>query len=175
LGHINLLRKYGYGEENGIFNKEKFGKEMAEEAKKIAPFVKHVHLTDNFGYNDSHLAPGLGEVPFKEVLRELEKAGYSGRHIVEAGGMIMQKLGMPTPYSLEAFGVPLYSDAPAGGVSWDQMRTTYGAPQGYFSGYGMMLPDQHFSMYGSGFSSLPQELGGQVQGRGQRFSGAPME
>jgi hypothetical protein len=173
LGHINLLRKHGYGEEEGRFKPEKFAKIMAKEAKEIAPFVKHVHLTDNFGYNDTHLPPGMGEVPFKEVLRELEKAGYSGRHIVEAGGMIAQKLGMPTPYVLEAFGSPLYGAAAA--PYWNAMKMTYGFPQGYYSGYGMMLPEQHFSTYGSGFSSLPQELGGQMPGKGQRFSGAPME
>jgi hypothetical protein len=44
----------------------------------------------------------------------------------------------------------------------------------YFSGYGMMLPEQHFSMYGAGFSTLPVELGGQMSGR-SRMSGNPME
>jgi hypothetical protein len=49
----------------------------------------------------------------------------------------------------------------------------YGA---YFSGYGATLPEQHFSMYGGGFSSLPTELGGQVPGTGgRRFAGTPME
>ncbi|MCX6741900.1 MAG: sugar phosphate isomerase/epimerase [Candidatus Pacearchaeota archaeon] len=175
-GHINLLRKYGYGEKEGIFKPEEYGKFLAEETKKIAPFVKHVHLTDNFGYNDSHLVPGMGEVPFKEVMKELEKAGYSGREIVEAGGMIAQKLGMPTPYILEAFGSGFYGSGPGGPTpNWNQVRASYGTGVGYFGGYGAMLPEQHFSMYGSGFASLPQELGGQMPGKGQRFSGAPME
>jgi sugar phosphate isomerase/epimerase len=175
-GHINLLRKYGYGEKEGIFKSEEYGKVLAEETKTIAPFVKHVHLTDNFGYNDSHLVPGMGEVPFKEVMKELEKAGYSGREIIEAGGMIAQKLGMPTPYILEAFGSGLYGSGPGGPTPyWNQVRASYGTGVGYFGGYGNMLPEQHFSMYGSGFASLPQELGGQMPGKGQRFSGAPME
>jgi sugar phosphate isomerase/epimerase len=173
LGHINLIRKHGFGIEEGKFKPEKFAKAMATEAKAIAPFVKHVHLTDNFGYNDTHLPPGMGEVPFKEVLRELEKAGYSGRNIVEAGGFVAQKFGSPSSYVLEAFGSPIYGAAAA--PYWNQMRMTYGFPQGYYSGYGTMLPEQHFSIYGSGFASLPQELGGQIPGKGQRFSGAPME
>jgi len=165
-GHINLIRKYGFGEGDP-------GKFMAEEAKKIAPYVKHVHLADNFGFNETHLPPGMGNVPFKEILKEMEKAGFKGKHIVEAGNFVAQKMGMPTPYVLEAFGSPIY-----GAVAqpyWNQAKAIYGFPQGYFGGYGMMLPDQHFSTYGSGFSSLPQELGGQVPGKGQRFSGAPME
>lgn len=175
-GHINLLRKYGYGEKEGIFKPGEYAKVLAKETEAIAPFVKHVHLTDNFGYNDSHLVPGMGEVPFKEVMKELEKAGYSGREIIEAGGMIAQKLGMPTPYIMEAFGSGLYSSGPGGPTPyWNQVRASYGTGVGYFGGYGTMLPEQHFSMYGSGFASLPQELGGQMPGKGQRFSGAPME
>ena len=165
-GHINLIRKYGFGEKDP-------GKFMAEEAKKIAPYVKHVHLADNFGFNETHLPPGMGNVPFKEILKEMEKAGFSGKHIVEAGNFVAQKMGMPTPYVLEAFGSPIY-----GAVAqpyWNQARAMYGFPQGYFGGYGTILPDQHFSMYSAGFSSLPQELGGQVACKGQRFSGAPME
>jgi hypothetical protein len=37
-----------------------------------------------------------------------------------------------------------------------------------------MLPEQHFSMYGSGFSTLPAEVGGEAKGR-SRLSGTPME
>lgn len=172
-GHINLIRKYGFGEKDGVFNKEEFGKFIAEETKKIAPYVKHVHLADNFGYNETHLPPGMGEVPFKEILRELEKAGYKGKNIIEAGNFVAHKMGSPTPYVLEAFGSPIYGAQAQ--PYWNQARASYGFPQGYFGGYGMMLPEQHFSTYGSGFSSLPQELGGQMPGKGQRFSGSPME
>jgi len=173
-GHINLIRKYGFGDdEQGHFDSKKFGKFMADEAKTIAPYVKHVHLADNFGYNETHLPPGMGEVPFKEILRELEKAGYSGKNIVEAGNFVAQKMGLPTPYVLEAFGSPLY--AAQASPYWNVMKQTSGYPGAYFGGYGMMLPDQHFSTYGSGFATLPSELGGQMPGKGQRFSGAPME
>jgi hypothetical protein len=33
------------------------------------------------------------------------------------------------------------------------------------------LPEKHFSTYGTGFSSLPEELGGQIPGTQSRFSG----
>lgn len=162
VGHINLLRRYGFGTEK-----------IVEETKKIAPFVKHVHLTDNFGFEDSHLPPGMADVPFKEILRELEKAGYTGKEIVEAGGFVAQFKTSPTPYVLEALGSPIYGMEML--PFWNQVRGGYGLPGIYSGGYGMMLPEQHFATYGAGFASLPLELGGQMPGRGQRFAGTPME
>ncbi|MFH1248753.1 MAG: sugar phosphate isomerase/epimerase [archaeon] len=159
VGHINLLRKGGFSKE-----------QIVEETKKIAPYVKHVHLTDNFGYSDSHLPIGMGEVPVKEMMKELEKAGYSGRHIAEAGGFVKEFKTSPHPYVLEAFGSPLYSAYMQ--PFWNQARGSQGA---YSAGYGTMLPEQHFSIYGSGFSTLPVELGGQQQGKQSRFSGTPTE
>jgi sugar phosphate isomerase/epimerase len=161
-GHINMLRKYGYKPET-----------IVEETKKIAPFVKHVHLHDNFGFEDSHLPPGMGEVPLKDMLRELEKAGYKGKEIIEAGGWVAQFKTSPTPYVLEALGSPMYASQMQ--PFWNQVRGGYGIPGGYGSGYGMMLPEQHFGTYGAGFSTLPMEIGGTMPGKGQRFAGAPME
>lgn len=162
VGHINLMRKSGFTKEDVI-----------NESKKIAPFVKHVHLTDNFGYEDSHLPPGMGEVPIKEMMKELEKAGFSGREIVEAGGFAAGFKTSPMPYVLEGMGSPLYGAQQQ--PFWNQVKGGYGIPAPYSGGYGMMLPEQNFSIYGAGFSTLPSELGGQMPGKGQRFSGAPME
>lgn len=162
IGHLNLMRKQGF-EEKGI----------KEETKQIAPFVKHVHLTDNFGFTDSHLPPGMGNVPVKAILQELEKAGYKGKEIVEAGGFVSQFKTSPTPYVLEAFGSPIYGmQMPP---FWNQVRNAYGVPAGYSSGYGLMLPEQHMGIYGAGFASIPMDLGGATPGKGQRFSGTPME
>ena len=45
---------------------------------------------------------------------------------------------------------------------WATIRDKYGQ---YMLGYGDILPEQHFqSLYGSGFSGLPRELGGQMAG-----------
>jgi hypothetical protein len=58
---------------------------------------------------------------------------------------------------------------------WNQAA---GLQEGYFSGYGQMLPEGHYKTWGSGFSmaSLPMELGGQMPGAGgSRMSGRPME
>ena len=159
VAHINLLRKYGYTE-----------KQIIEETQKIAPYVKHVHMVDNFGFNDSHLPVGMGNVPIKEMMQELKEAGFEGKAVSEAAGFVQHFKTSPRPYELEALGSQIYY--PAGGPTWSEARTASG---GYFSGYGMFLPEQHFSMYGGGFSTLPIELGGKAPGKGSQFSGAPME
>lgn len=159
VGHLNMMRKLGYKED-----------EIVKETERIGKYVKHVHLTDNFGYSDSHLPPGMGNVPIKKILEELEKQGFSGRKIVEAGAFVQHFKIPPTQAVLEAFGSPTYSTGAA--PYWNQ---ALGAQGNYFSGYGPILPDQHFSMYGAGFSGMPIELGGQMQGRQSRFSGTPTE
>ena len=73
--------------------------------------------------------------------------------------------------SLEGLGSPMYETG--AGPRWNQAPAFQ---EGYFSGYGMMLPPQNYQMWGSGFmASLPTELGGQMPGRGGGMSGTPME
>jgi hypothetical protein len=56
---------------------------------------------------------------------------------------------------------------------WNQAA---GLQEGYFSGYGQMLPQINYETFGAGFSQLPQELGGQIPGaKGSRMSGRPLE
>jgi len=145
--HISMMRKQGFEKE-----------ELIKQAKTIAPYVKHVHLNDHLG-GGAHvdLPPGMGSAPIKEIMQELEKAGYKGKKIFEGGAFFQHFQTSPHPYVLEAFG---------------QASSAYG---NYFAGYGAVLPEQHFSMYGGGFSGLPQELGGQIPGKQSRMSGAPMQ
>jgi len=159
VGHLNILRKAGFKEE-----------EIVKETEKIAKLVKHVHLTDNFGFSDSHLAPGMGNVPIKKILEELEKAGVKAKKIVEAGAFVQHFKVSPTQYVLEALGSPIYGMVAA--PYWNQIQGTQGR---YFAFPSAYFPEQHISMYGSGFSSLPQELGGQIPGKQSRMSGTPME
>ncbi len=162
VGHLNIHKKHGFTD-----------KDLVEETKKITPLVKHVHLTDNFGYGDSHLGIGMGNVPVKELLKELEKNGdfASMRKVIEAGGLVDPNKGLkmnPLRATMGAFGSQV-----GGGSSpayWNQIDTIQGNYFGFPMAY---LPEKHFSMYGSGFSTLPEELGGQVPGTGSRFSGTP--
>jgi hypothetical protein len=160
VGHINMIKKYGY--EN---------KDVIEETKKVAPFVKHIHLSDNFGFEHTELPMGMGNVPMKEILQNLGKEGFDAKKIIEAGNWWQHFKTPPFRETLEAFGSPIYSMEMA--PYWNQNQ---GFQQDYYSGYGMMLPQTNYETFGAGFSRLPSELGGQRQGaEGSRMSGRGME
>jgi len=160
VGHINMLRKYGYSE-----------KEIIAEAEKVAPLVKHVHLSDNFGFEHTELPMGMGNVPIKEIMEKLGQKGFDARKIIEAASWWEHFKGPPFQETLEAMGSPIYGMKMA--PYWSQTSALY---QGYFSGYGQMLPQVNYETFGAGFSRLPAELGGQFPGaQGSRMSGRPME
>ncbi len=161
VGHINMLRKYGYKDEH-----------LEKQTEEVAEMVKHIHLSDNFGYEHTELPMGMGNVPMQGHLEALKKHGAQLdkiKKIVETGNWFEPFKITPMRETLVAFGSPIYSMQM--GPAWNQASHASG---GYFSGYGRVLPDQHFNLYGSGFSTLPTELGGQTQGR-SRASGAPID
>ncbi len=149
VGHIELVGAGGCG-----------GKKGLEESCEIGPYVKQLHITDNFGFNDSHLPPGMGNAPIKQEIEELKKKGFKfekGNLIVEAGGWFPQFNENPHPYAMEYFNSPLYTYKSQ--PNWYNIWETQGP---YNLGYGDILPDIHFrELYGAGFSNLPPELGGQ--------------
>lgn len=159
VGHINMIRKFGYSKEDII-----------KETKEIAPFVKHVHLSDNFGMEHTELPMGMGNVPTKEMLDLITQYNSKVKKIVETGGpwyQFFQKT--PLRETFEAFGSPVFQGQSS---YWNAAASTTGT---YFGGFGMN-PDIHHSVYGAGFSSLPIELGGSLPGRGgSRLTGNPME
>jgi len=160
VGHINMLRKYGYSEED-----------IVKETEKIAPYVKHVHLSDNFGFEHTELPMGMGNVPLKKMMEKLGEKGVDAKKIIEAGHWWQHFKTPPFQEVLEAVGSPVYSMKMA--PYWNQAA---GLQEGYFSGYGQMLPQINYETFGAGFSQLPQELGGQMQGaKGSRMSGRSME
>jgi len=154
--HISMIRKQGFGKEK-----------LIEETKKIAPYVKHVHLNDNFGHTHSDLPPGMGTVPMKELLAELEKNAPKAKKVFEGGQWFAQFKVPPHSYILEGLGSPVFSE----GVSpyWNQL----GVPGAYYTGHGPVNPQIHHSVYGAGFTTLPSELGGEMPGERSRFSGTP--
>jgi len=164
VGHINMLRKQGFSE-----------KDIVEETKKIAPYVKHVHLSDNFGYEHTELPMGMGNVPLKEMMDRLGEKGFEGKKIIEASQWWQHFQTNPLKESLEGMGSSMYSAGLSGGGSpyWNQSQGFY---QNYSGGFGRMLPGINYSTFGAGFSQLPSELGGEVGGgQGSRMSGRGME
>jgi len=161
VGHINMLRKYGY--EKG---------DIVKEAEKVAKLVKHVHLSDNFGFEHTELPMGMGNVPVKEILEKLGKEGFNAKKIIEAASWWQHFKTPPFKETLEAFGSPIYGMEMA--PYWNQ---SLGLQQGYYGGLaGQWLPQFHYETLGAGFIGLPLELGGQRPGaEGSRMSGRAME
>jgi len=163
VGHLNILKKKGFTDEDII----KQTKLISEDKS----MVKHVHLTDNLGFADSHLAPGMGNLPLKGILEELEKTGRLGemRKIVEAGAFVQHFKKSPHPWTMSALGSPIYGmkNAPY----WNQVMDVQGS---YFGGYGTVNPNIHHTYFGAGFTTMPVELGGQEAGGTSRFGNTPM-
>ncbi|MEK6856652.1 MAG: TIM barrel protein [Nanoarchaeota archaeon] len=150
VGHIYMLKKYGYSDED-----------IRKEAKKIGEHVTHLHLTDNFGFEDSHLPPGEGAVNIKEQLKEIESSMSDEKKknikaIVEAGEFVANFKEVPHLYALSHLESPLYSENL--GPTWQDIWETQGH---YMSGFGEIMPQKYFDLYGApGFSQLPSSLGG---------------
>lgn len=163
VGHLNMIKKEGFTDED-----------VVSETMKVAKDIKHLHITDNFGYADTHLAPGMGNVPFKKVLEKLEKEGRLNdmKVVIEAGSLVNpqnQFKMSPFTETMNAFGSSFY-----GGSSEPAYFSHGSGSYGSYFGFPLaQMPEKHFSIYGSSFSSLPEELGGQIPGGGSRFSGTP--
>jgi len=156
VGHLNVSKSKGFTDEN-----------LVKEAEEIKKHIKHVHITDNFGYSDTHLPIGMGNVPVKELLEAIGEEGAKARKINEVGGWYQHFKTNPFVQLLEATGSQIYSSGT--GPGWQQAG---GFQQSYMEGYGQMLPTTHYTMFGAGFSQLPASLGGSVgQGGGGRMGG----
>ena len=81
VGHLNLWRKYFKGSD------KEFNKWLLNQTEDLAKskIIGNVHLADNFGYQDEHLAPGQGNAPIKDMIKILKKHGYKGAYTVECG------------------------------------------------------------------------------------------
>lgn len=73
IGHANMWKKYYNGKAAD------FDKWIVSEAEKLAKegIIGHVHVSDNLGFNDEHLAPGQGNTPINEFVKRMKQAGLS--------------------------------------------------------------------------------------------------
>lgn len=77
VGHINMIRKFGYDQSD-----------VVKETKKVADMVKHVHLSDNFGFEHTELPMGMGNVPTKEHLEAI------GEKVKKMKKLLKQEIGI---------------------------------------------------------------------------------
>jgi sugar phosphate isomerase/epimerase len=158
VGHINMIKKFGY-------DKEK----LLKETETIAPFVKHIHLSDNFGSEHTELPMGMGNVPIKEHFEIIGDKVKDLKKTVEVGPLWYRDFQKtPVRETAKVFNSPIYSARAE--PSWNQTIDT----NPYSAGFGFMLPEGNFGTWGGPFSNLPAELGGQMSGK-DRITGTPME
>jgi len=156
VGHMNMLRKYGYEEEH-----------LIEEARKLKPIIKHIHLSDNFGFEHTELPMGMGNVPTQKILKELGEKAVKAKKVVEAINWYQYFQSSPLKETFEHLGSPIYQ------MGMKPVWRATGVTGEYFAGRGL-YPEVHYATFGAGFSGLPSELGGQVGGGRKSISGAPI-
>jgi sugar phosphate isomerase/epimerase len=142
-GHLNNWRQHFKGSD------KEFNKWYLDEVQKMVDkkILGHIHLTDNWGYDDEHLTPGQGNTPTKDVVRMLEKAGFKD-FITEVGSFNANTILADT---LAELGSPVYA---LGRVSFGKVRHGhfgYAAPPNYI--VGAYAPSNEFRLW----SEVPLE------------------
>ncbi|MFT4250281.1 MAG: sugar phosphate isomerase/epimerase family protein [Candidatus Woesearchaeota archaeon] len=95
IGHLNMWRsmmKREDGEDEEAFQ-QRFDNWVFTHLDKLAEeeAIGHLHLTDNYGYNDEHLSLGQGNAPVKKFVEWAQKKGYTD-FIIEAGSFNAQTI-----------------------------------------------------------------------------------
>jgi len=113
-GHLNVWRKYWQNDTHKSMkeNDDDFKKWLLQKTEELAKsqIIGNVHLADNYGYQDDHLAPGMGTTPVKEMVEILRKYGYKGALTVEPGADASTDLGdfWGLMKTWRLFGSPVY-------------------------------------------------------------------
>lgn len=164
-GHANMWRKFYIHDQKKSTeeNERDFNKWLLNQVEDLAKdgIIGNVHLTDNYGYQDDHLAPGQGNTPVKEVLKILKKYGYDKPLTVEPGadattdasdvhGLMKtwRFLGAPTHGMGYDFGVG------APDRSWSQVQHSYfGRTYPPYFVFGAYSPSNDWTLW----SGVPME------------------
>jgi sugar phosphate isomerase/epimerase len=144
-GHLNTWRQHFKGSDKD-FNKWYLDQVQKMVDKKI---LGHIHLTDNWGYDDEHLTPGQGNTPTKDVVKMLEDAGFKD-FIAEVGSFNANTI---LPDTLAELGSPVYALGRSS-MPWGKLRHGhfgYAAPPNYI--VGAYSPSNDFKLW----SEVPLE------------------
>jgi hypothetical protein len=155
--HVNTWWKYYQQDQDKTpeQNKEDFNKWALKQVEMLAEegVIGNIHISDNFGYEDEHLNPGMGNTPWKDMIEVFKKHGYAGKYIAEAG-----KEGVigTLAETWAQLGSPVYSAYRPGAAvdTWTDIRHSYfgrvGTPN-YL--VGEIVPSQDWTLW----SGVPLE------------------
>ena len=162
-GHINLWRKYWQEDPRKTKeqNDETFKIWALDQVESLAKdkMVGNVHLADNYGYHDEHLAPGQGNSPIREIMTILKKHGYDKAVTVEPGADATTDLsdfhGLMKTWNF--FGSPVYGMGFKGGApsqSWGDIQHSYfGQVKPPYYVFGAYAPSNDWTLW----SQVPLE------------------
>ncbi len=162
-GHMNMWRKYWKGDPDKTpeQNDKAFDDWMVGTIEKLAKnkMIGHVHLADNYGYQDEHLAPGEGNTPIRRIIKKLKENGYDGEMILEAGADYTTDGGgfHSVMKAWKYLGSPVYgagSGIPSGSRQWGHVHQGYfGMTQAPYFTVGQYVPSEDWSLW----SGVPLE------------------
>lgn len=121
IGHANFWRKYFKGKP------EDFNKWLLNEVKDLQKdgIIGHVHLSDNFGWNDEHLTPGMGNAPINEFVDEIIKGKeWKGKMIIEPGGQPEGLAHTAMTGAWRQLNTPIYR-IDSSPTSWTEIESSY--------------------------------------------------
>jgi len=164
-GHANMWRKYYQQDprKSRDQNEANYKKWYLEQVESLAKdgIIGNVHLSDNFGYQDDHLAPGQGNAPIKDFVKILKKHGYKGAWTVEPGADASTDQGdfWGLMKTWRHFGAPIYGEggptrmgAPAGNFS-DVQNSYFGKSYSPYFIFGSYAPSNDWQLW----SQIPFE------------------
>ncbi|PIN75938.1 hypothetical protein COV17_03375 [Candidatus Woesearchaeota archaeon CG10_big_fil_rev_8_21_14_0_10_36_11] len=161
-GHFNMWRKYWNSDPKKSIeeNDKNFNKWMLGKVEELAEknIVGHLHLVDNYGYQDDHLAPGEGNTPIKDMVKIFKKHGYKGEMIVEPGADYTTDVSgfHSVMKTWKMFGSSVYGSGSGGTQrgSWGQVQNSYfGQTQPPYFTFGAYGPSEDWTLW----SGVPLE------------------
>jgi sugar phosphate isomerase/epimerase len=123
-GHGYTWRKYYRGDPGASIaeNDAKFKTWLLDKVEALTKegIIGHVHVSDNFGYEDEHVDPGMGKVPIKEMVERFKKHGIN-HVIVEPAHQDYRALLSGWRH----FGSSIYGASRPGGETWSDVWRGY--------------------------------------------------
>lgn len=160
-GHFNMWRKYFQGKEGENIEQtdNRFKSWLVNQTEDLSKsgIIGNVHATDNFGYQDDHLAPGQGTTPVKDMIKVMRKHGYRGPLTVEPGADATTDLsdfhGLMKTW--REFGSGIYGSGHGGGGAathgpskWGDVQYSYfGRNQPPYFVFGNYSPSNDWSLW----------------------------
>lgn len=142
VGHAYTWRKYFEGDPSKSIeeNDRMFNNWLLKKVDELnkAGIIGHVHVSDNFGWEDEHVTPGEGHAPIKDFIEKMKKAGIKDVIVEPAHQDYRALLGGWRTFGSSVYGLNR-------GGSWSDIEYSYfgrGAPPYFLYGESVPRPDE---------------------------------